>query len=145
MQRFDFRRRDGATATAKNSDVFAAGFIEQLPDVGEVLHVTALVGGQRYRVCVFLNGAIDDVFGGPVVTEMNHLRASGLNQPAHDVDGRVVAVEQGGGGDDAHRTGARREVGLATLIFAHKLAWDFRFIKSAPGSVVRIWLGQRTA
>ena len=145
MEGFDLRRRDGTAASTEDSDVFAAGLIEQLANVGEVLHVAALVGGQRYRVGVFLNGTIDDVPCRAVVTKMNHFRTGGLNQPAHDVDGRVVAVKQRSGGDDAHRSGARREVGLARLHVAHGPTWDFGFIKSAPGSVVRIWHGQRTS
>ena len=39
----DFRRRDGATSTAKDADMFATGFIEQLANVGEVLNVAALI------------------------------------------------------------------------------------------------------
>ncbi len=144
MQRFDFWWRDGASTATEDTNVLAAGFIEELPNVREVLQVAALVGGQGDGVCVFLDGTIHDVLGRTVVAKVDDLRTGGLHQTPNDVDGSVVAVEQRGGGDDAHRTGARREVGLATLIFAHALAWDFRFIKSAPGSVMRIWLGQRT-
>jgi gamma-glutamyltranspeptidase / glutathione hydrolase len=36
------------------------------------------------------------------VAQVDHLGALRLDQPAHDVDGGVVAVEQAGGGDEAH-------------------------------------------
>jgi hypothetical protein len=39
-----------------------------------------------------------------VVAEVDHFRALRLDQPAHDVDRGVVAVEQAGGGDEAQRT-----------------------------------------
>ena len=40
-----------------------------------------------------------------VVAEVDHLRALPLDQPPHDVDRGVVAVEQAGGGDEAQRAG----------------------------------------
>jgi hypothetical protein len=36
------------------------------------------------------------------VAQVDHLGAHALQDAAHDVDGRVVAVEQRGGGDEAH-------------------------------------------
>ncbi len=67
----NFGRRDGASATAKDADVLATGLIEQLANVGEVLHVAALVGGQGHGVGVFLNGAVNHRFGRLVVAEVN--------------------------------------------------------------------------
>jgi hypothetical protein len=40
-----------------------------------------------------------------VVAEVDDLGALGLDQPAHDVDRGVVAVEQAGGGDESQRRG----------------------------------------
>jgi hypothetical protein len=37
------------------------------------------------------------------VAEVDHLDALALEDPPHDVDRGVVAVEQAGGGDEAHR------------------------------------------
>jgi hypothetical protein len=31
------------------------------------------------------------------MAEMDHFRALGLDQPAHDIDGGIVAIEQRGG------------------------------------------------
>ena len=67
----NFGRRDGAATAAKDADVLATGFIEQLANVGEVLHVAALVRGQGHGVRVFLNGAVNHRFGGLVVAEVN--------------------------------------------------------------------------
>ena len=132
VQGFDLRWRDGAPTAAKDAHVLASGLIEQVSDVGEVLQVAALVGGQGDSVCVFLDGAIHDVLCRAVVAKVDDLRPGGLHQTSNDVDGRVVAVEERGGGDDAHGPRARREGWLATLFFAHVLSWDFRFIKCAP-------------
>ena len=67
----NFRRCDGAATAAKDADVLATGFIEQLTNVREVLHVAALVRGQGHGVSVFLNGAVNHRFGGLVVAEVN--------------------------------------------------------------------------
>ena len=72
MEGANFGRRDGAATASKDTDVLATGFIEQLANVGEVLHVAALVRGQGHGVSVFLNSAIDHRFGRLVVAEMNH-------------------------------------------------------------------------
>jgi hypothetical protein len=39
------------------------------------------------------------------VAEVDHLATLGLEQPAHDVDGRVVTVEEAGRRDDPDRSG----------------------------------------
>ena len=132
MQGLDFRWRDGAPTAAKDAHVLASGLIEQLSDVGEVLQVAALVGGQGDGVCVLLDGTIHDVLGRAVVPKVDDLRPGGLHQTPNDVDGRVMAVKERGSGDDAHGPRARREGGLAALFLAHVTTWDFRFIKCAP-------------
>jgi hypothetical protein len=52
-------------------------------------------------VDVLLEGRGHDLLDGSVVTEMYHLGAGPLEDPAHDVDGGVMAVEEAGGGDEA--------------------------------------------
>ncbi len=47
----------------------------------------------------------DDVAGGAVVPEVDHLGALRLQDAAHDVDRGVVAVEERGGGDEADGSG----------------------------------------
>src|SRR5690606_35158540 len=54
-------------------------------------------------VGVLLQGRPYHVLDAAVVAQVHHFHALGLDQPAHDVDGRVVAVEQAGGGDEAQR------------------------------------------
>ena len=44
---------------------------------------------------------LDDLGDRAVVAEVDDLGAGGLEMPAHDVDRRVVAVEERGRGDDA--------------------------------------------
>jgi hypothetical protein len=56
--------------------------------------MTALVGADRYAVCIFLDGSPHNVINTPIVTEVDDFHALGLDQPPHDVDCRVVAVEK---------------------------------------------------
>ena len=72
MKRTNFRRRDGAATAPKDANVFATRLIEQLANVGEVLHVTALIRGQGHGVGVLLDGAVHHRLGGLVVAQMNH-------------------------------------------------------------------------
>src|SRR5690606_10316181 len=63
---------------------------------------------QGDAVGVLLQRGADHVLDRAVVAEVDHFRALGLDQAAHDVDRGVVAVEQAGGGDGAQwRRGVR--------------------------------------
>ncbi len=75
--------------------------------------MAALVRTQRDRVGVFLQRRTHHVLDAAVVAEMDHLGALRLDQAAHDVDRRVVAVEQARGRDEAQRRrfGGRRAGG----------------------------------
>ena len=69
--------------------------IDRLNELG------ALVGADRDAVGVLLDGSPDDVLDAAVVAEMDHLGALRLDQAPHDVDRRVMAVEQGRRRDEA--------------------------------------------
>ena len=75
---------------------------QQVDHVLEVLDVAALVGADRDALHVFLQRRGDDLVDRAVVAEVDHLGAHALQDAAHDVDRRVVAVEQRRGGDEAH-------------------------------------------
>jgi len=62
--------------------------------------VAALVAAHGDALRVFLDGGVHDVLHGAVVAEVDHLRAFGLEDAPHDVDGSVVTIEQAGGGDE---------------------------------------------
>ena len=51
---------------------------------------------------VLLQRRRDDLVDRAVVAEVDHLGAHALQDATHDVDRRVVAVEQARGGDEAH-------------------------------------------
>ena len=103
LQLADFLRRDRAAAAAEHADMAGAAFFEHVHHVLEVLDVAALVAGQRDAVGVFLQRGPHHVLHRAVVAEVDDFRALPLDQPAHDVDGGVMAIEQAGGGDEAQR------------------------------------------
>ncbi|MDT4861838.1 hypothetical protein FQZ97_964590 [compost metagenome] len=105
MQLADFGRHDHAAAAAEHLDVLAAALLEQVHHVLEVLDMTALVGADGDALRVFLQRSGDHLVDRAVVPEVDHLSAHALQDAAHDVDGRVVAVKQAGGGDEAHLVG----------------------------------------
>jgi hypothetical protein len=74
--------------------------------------VSALVGAQGDAVGVLHQRRAHHVLDRAVVPEVDHLDALALDQPPHDVDRRVVAVEQARGGDEAQRRRLLRAVAL---------------------------------
>ncbi len=104
----DFLRRDGAAATAEDLDVAGVAFAQHVDHVLEVLDVAALVGRQRDAVGVFLQRSADHVLDAAVVAEVDDFGALRLDEPTHDVDRRVVAVEEAGRGDETQRRGRFR-------------------------------------
>ena len=100
LQLADLLRRDRAAAAAEHAHVAGAALAQHVDHVLEVLDVAALVGRQRDGVGVFLQRGAHHVFHRAVVAEVDHLRALRLDDPPHDVDRRVVAIEQAGRGDE---------------------------------------------
>ena len=94
VQFLDFCRHDNAATTAENLDIFATTRLEQVNHVLEELDVTALVRGDADALRVFLQGGIDDLLHRTVMAKVNHLGTSRLQNAAHDVDRRIVAIEQ---------------------------------------------------
>ena len=84
-----------------------AALAQHVDHVLEVLDVAALVGGERDGVGVLLQRGAHHVLDRAVVAQVDDLGALRLDQPAHDVDRGVVAVEQARGGDETQR--ARRQ------------------------------------
>ena len=68
--------------------------LQEIDHVLEELDVAALVGGDRDALGVLLDGGVDDLLDRAVVAEVDDLGAVRLQDAAHDVDRRVVAVEQ---------------------------------------------------
>jgi hypothetical protein len=112
-QALDLLRHDDAAAPAEYPDLSRPGLRKQLGQVLEVLQVAALVRADGHALGVLVEYRVDDLAHGPVVAEVNNLGPLGLHDPPHDVDRRVVPVEQRRRGDEPHRV--RRHVQLASL------------------------------
>ena len=82
-----------------------AHLIEQTSEIGEVLDMTTLVGRNRHCLDVLLHRGASHFGHGPVMAEVDHLGPLRLQYAAHDVDGRVVAVEETRRRDDSDRIG----------------------------------------
>ena len=101
LQLPDLRGHDDAAASAEHLDVLAAALPERVDDVLEVLEVAALVRADGDALRVLLQRRGDDLVDRAVVPEVDHLGPHVHQDPPHDVDRCVVAVEQRRGGDDA--------------------------------------------
>jgi len=85
---------DRAPPAAIDADVSGAPLLELRNQVAEELHVAALVGGDGHGVGVLLHGSGGDLLHRAVVAQVDHLGALAVQDAAHDVDGRIVAVEE---------------------------------------------------
>ena len=101
-QLLDVLGDDDAATAAEDFDMGGAALVEQIHHVLEELDVAALVGRDADALGVLLDGGVDDFLDRAVVAEVDDLRSLRLEDSAHDVDGRVVAVEERGGGDEAN-------------------------------------------
>jgi hypothetical protein len=86
---------------------------QAIDQVAEELVVAALVRGDGDALHVLLDDRGDDLLDRSVVAEVDDLAALRLEDAPHDVDGRVVPVEQAGRGDDAHRVTGDVQLGGA--------------------------------
>jgi hypothetical protein len=102
VQLGDLGGQDGPAAAPEQLDG-RSPLLEQVEHVLEELDVPALIAGDGDALRVLLDRAVDDVLRAAVVAEVDHLRARRLEDAPHDVDRRVVTVEEGRRGDDANR------------------------------------------
>ena len=100
-ERRDLLGHDDAAAAAVDTDMAGPRGLQQLAQVGEVLDVPALIGRHRDALHVLLDGRAQDVLDAAVMAQVDHLAPLGLQDPPHDVDRCVVAVEEACGGDEA--------------------------------------------
>ena len=94
---------DDPPTTTEDLDVAPALGAESIDEVLEVLEVAALVRANGHALNVLGDCRRDHFIDGSVVAEVDDLGPLRLQEPAHDVDGRVVTVEETGGRDEAHR------------------------------------------
>lgn len=83
-------------------DMATAVLIKQVLHVGEELHMSALIGRDGDALHILFDRRFHDLRYGPVVSEMDDLGPHALQDPAHDVDGGVMAVKKTCGGDQAN-------------------------------------------
>ena len=102
MQLLNFGRDDHAAAAAVHANVFAAALAQQVDHVLEELDVPALIRADRDALHVFLQSCGDDLLDRAVVAQVNYLGAHALQNAPHDVDRRIVPVEQRRRSDEAH-------------------------------------------
>ena len=64
--------------------------------------MTALIAGYGDALYIFFDGGFDDLPNGSVVSEMDDLGTLTLQDPSHDVNGRIVAIKKTGGCDQPY-------------------------------------------
>ena len=101
VQLADLRADDHATAATEHPHVLSAAAAQQLDHVLEILDVPALVGRDRDALRVLLQRRGDHLVDRAVMSQVDHLGARGLQDASHDVDRRVVTVEEARRGDEA--------------------------------------------
>ncbi len=64
--------------------------------------MAALITRYRDSLDILFNGSFHDLLNRSVVSEMNHFYAGVLENPAHDIDGGIMAVEKRGRCDNPY-------------------------------------------
>ena len=119
-----FLGRDRAAAAPEYANVARAEFAQAIDHVAEELVMAALVGADGDTVRVLLHRRAHDVLHAAVVAEMDDLGALRLDQAPHDVDCRVMPVEQRRRGDEAQ--GGFSDLAWRTTQIARNRAHGFR-------------------
>jgi hypothetical protein len=102
VQFVDLARDDDPTAAAEDLDIRATARLQQVDHVLEELDVATLVRGDGDSLHILLQRRVHDLLHGTIVAEVDDLGARRLQDAAHDVDRRIMAVKQGSRGDKAH-------------------------------------------
>ena len=103
FQSGNFLQGNRAAAAAEHLDMVGAALTQLIDHVAKIFHVTTLVTGDGNGVGVFLDGRANDIQYAAVVAQVDDLAALRLDQPPHDIDGRVVTIEQAGGCNETQR------------------------------------------
>jgi hypothetical protein len=102
---------DDAPAAAVDPHVGSPLGPQAIEQVAEVLDMAALVGADGHGLHVLVHRGAHDLVNRPVVPQVDDLGTLALQDPPHDVDRGVVAVEQAGRGHDPHRVDRRVQGG----------------------------------
>src|SRR5581483_3500038 len=95
--------RDGAAAAAKNADVCRAFPAQQTDNFGEKLDVAAVVTGNANRPHILLDGGADNVAYRAMVANVDDLDAVSDELQIDGVNGAVVPIANGNGGQNPDR------------------------------------------
>ena len=115
LELLDLGRDDDTASAAVDPDVAPALGPQPVDQVPEVLHVAALVGADGHALDVLGDGRLGHLVHRPVVAEVDDLGPLRLQEPAHDVDGGVVAVEQAGRRHEPDRVHRPVQLGHASV------------------------------
>lgn len=102
FQLLNLIRQNHTPTAGKYLDMASTLLLEEVIHVFEIFRVATLVAGHSNGLGIFLYGGIDHLFNAPVVAQVDHFTTCSLYDPAHDIDGRIMAIEEAGSGNDTH-------------------------------------------
>ena len=103
MQLVDFGGDNHAATTAKYFDMPRAKLAQFIDQILKVFDVPTLIRTDRDSVGVFLHRRLNDLLHRAVMSEVNDLYTASLQDSAHDIYCRIVAIEEACGGDKSER------------------------------------------
>ena len=121
MQSLDFLFDNHTAAASEHSNVRPVALAQHIDHVGEKFGVPALVRTDGNSLDVFLNRCIYDLCHAAVMAQMNYFCTGSLQEPADNIDGSVMAIEQAGGRYKANTVG---RVGLSRYSRMIQRRWD---------------------
>src|SRR5687768_14506606 len=79
-----------------------AVLFQQIFHVFKKFHMSTLVTGYSNALHIFLNSRFYNFFYRPVMTQVNNFSALALHDTAHNINGSIMTIKQGSGGDDSY-------------------------------------------
>src|SRR6187397_1297953 len=94
MQLINLRWQNGSSAAAKDLDMAAAIFFQEVLHVFEKFDMTTLIRCDGNSLNIFLHGTLYNFCNGTIMAEMNNLCSFALQYPSHDIDGCIMSVKE---------------------------------------------------
>src|SRR5690606_38264641 len=104
-QGLDLLGKDDPAPSTEYFDMARTPLLQQVVHIPEILIVSPLVGGHGNGLDVLLNRTVNYLGHTAVMPQMDHLCPGGLENPSHDVNGRIMTVEEGSRGNDPDQIG----------------------------------------
>ncbi len=96
MEIVDFVLNDHSSTATEYFDMAGSLLFQQFDHVFEILYMSTLIRTNSNTLNIFLNSAINNLMHRAIMTQMNHLYSTTLQNSTHDIDTGIMTIKQTG-------------------------------------------------